>query len=407
MIRELTTDDGAFASSQDADTEGDRGADLHLARGRGPRGAGAGGGRPVRRGLRRDRRGQLGGRDDPVAHLAGRRRAAVPGRRGARGRARPSPGPACWSDARHGRSRRATTRRWRPGTGWRSRPSPRRGGCSGRSATRPRRSGRRRRSSTGCSAEDGSLKRSWKDGRAVGARRARGLRPPRGRPAGAVRDDLRRALVHDRPRASPTGSWRTSPTRPAASSTRRATTRRSSPGPRTRRTTRSRRAGRWRRPCCCGWPPGPGRGDIAKPRNGRSARSRRSWRATRRASPNGSSPRRSRPRTSSRWRSSATRPTARPASCSGPSGRRGGRPGARGRAAGCGPDAAVPLLHDRVAVGGTPTAYVCRGFVCRLPVTDPAALVAQLRARARYGRLTTIAVPAVLSPSGSWFSVGS
>ena len=35
---------------------------------------------------------------------------------------------------------------------------------------------------------------------------------------------------------------------------------------------------------------------------------------------------------------------------------------------------AVPLLHDRIAIDGRPSAYVCRGFVCRLPVTDPAAL---------------------------------
>ncbi len=34
----------------------------------------------------------------------------------------------------------------------------------------------------------------------------------------------------------------------------------------------------------------------------------------------------------------------------------------------------VPLLADRVQIAGLPTAYVCRGFVCRLPVTDPAAL---------------------------------
>ncbi|WP_189978307.1 thioredoxin domain-containing protein, partial [Streptomyces capoamus] len=33
-----------------------------------------------------------------------------------------------------------------------------------------------------------------------------------------------------------------------------------------------------------------------------------------------------------------------------------------------------PLLADRVLVDGAPTAYVCRGFVCDLPVTDPAAL---------------------------------
>jgi len=38
----------------------------------------------------------------------------------------------------------------------------------------------------------------------------------------------------------------------------------------------------------------------------------------------------------------------------------------------------VPLLHDRVAIGGRPTAYVCRNFVCNLPVTDPAALAGQL-----------------------------
>jgi len=38
----------------------------------------------------------------------------------------------------------------------------------------------------------------------------------------------------------------------------------------------------------------------------------------------------------------------------------------------------VPLLHERVALGGAPTAYLCRGFTCRLPVTDAAALVRQL-----------------------------
>ncbi len=41
---------------------------------------------------------------------------------------------------------------------------------------------------------------------------------------------------------------------------------------------------------------------------------------------------------------------------------------------------AVPLLAERVAIGGRPTAYVCRGFVCRLPVTAPDALAAQLEA---------------------------
>jgi uncharacterized protein YyaL (SSP411 family) len=39
---------------------------------------------------------------------------------------------------------------------------------------------------------------------------------------------------------------------------------------------------------------------------------------------------------------------------------------------------AVPLLRERSMVGGVPTAYVCRGFPCRLPVTDPGALRTQL-----------------------------
>ena len=40
MTRELTTTDGAFAASQDADTEGIGGPDLHLERKRDPRGPG-------------------------------------------------------------------------------------------------------------------------------------------------------------------------------------------------------------------------------------------------------------------------------------------------------------------------------------------------------------------------------
>ena len=34
----------------------------------------------------------------------------------------------------------------------------------------------------------------------------------------------------------------------------------------------------------------------------------------------------------------------------------------------------IPLLVGRSAVDGLPAAYVCRGFVCERPVTDPAAL---------------------------------
>ena len=38
----------------------------------------------------------------------------------------------------------------------------------------------------------------------------------------------------------------------------------------------------------------------------------------------------------------------------------------------------VELMRDRVRIDDRPTAYVCRNFACRLPVTDPAALAAQL-----------------------------
>ena len=38
----------------------------------------------------------------------------------------------------------------------------------------------------------------------------------------------------------------------------------------------------------------------------------------------------------------------------------------------------TPLLADRPLVDGKPTAYVCQHFACRQPVTDPAALAAQL-----------------------------
>jgi uncharacterized protein YyaL (SSP411 family) len=40
----------------------------------------------------------------------------------------------------------------------------------------------------------------------------------------------------------------------------------------------------------------------------------------------------------------------------------------------------IPLLDGRVALHGQPTAFVCRAFACRLPVTDPVALRAELEA---------------------------
>ena len=42
--------------------------------------------------------------------------------------------------------------------------------------------------------------------------------------------------------------------------------------------------------------------------------------------------------------------------------------------------AGLPLLADRTAVGGRPTAYVCQHYVCQLPVTEPDALARQLDA---------------------------
>ncbi len=39
---------------------------------------------------------------------------------------------------------------------------------------------------------------------------------------------------------------------------------------------------------------------------------------------------------------------------------------------------AVALLQARFAIGGAPTAFVCRSFACRQPVTEPEALAAQL-----------------------------
>jgi hypothetical protein len=41
---------------------------------------------------------------------------------------------------------------------------------------------------------------------------------------------------------------------------------------------------------------------------------------------------------------------------------------------------AIPLLADRRALDGKATAYLCEGFVCQAPTTDPAQLARQLEA---------------------------
>ena len=46
-------------------------------------------------------------------------------------------------------------------------------------------------------------------------------------------------------------------------------------------------------------------------------------------------------------------------------------------------DGAVKLLDDRTPLGGRPTAYVCRGYTCDAPVTDPSELAKQLEHAAR------------------------
>ena len=58
------------------------------------------------------------------------------------------------------------------------------------------------------------------------------------------------------------------------------------------------------------------------------------------------------------------------------------------RALVCGPESvvasaarAVPFAREKVAIGGGATAYVCRRGRCDLPVTDPAALLTQVRAK--------------------------
>ena len=264
MLRELTTRRRRVRGEPGRRHRGRRGRDVHLARRRGPRGA-----RRRRRavldGVRRDRRRQLGGRHDPVAGPARRRSSRRSTRSPAadvEARLARGAGAAARAACRRGRSRPATTRRSRPGTAWRSARSPMRRGCSAHAPDGAADAARYRAAAEraadvilGGPARRGRPARPIVEGRPRdGPGRPRGLRGPRRRPARAVRGDVRRALVHDGPRRSPTRSSSGSPIRPAASSTPRRTTSASSPGRRTSRTTPRRRAARWRRSSCSGSP---------------------------------------------------------------------------------------------------------------------------------------------------------
>ena len=39
----------------------------------------------------------------------------------------------------------------------------------------------------------------------------------------------------------------------------------------------------------------------------------------------------------------------------------------------------APVLAEKIAIGGKPTAYVCEAMHCELPTSEPAVLAGQLR----------------------------
>jgi hypothetical protein len=58
------------------------------------------------------------------------------------------------------------------------------------------------------------------------------------------------------------------------------------------------------------------------------------------------------------------------------------------------------LMRERVPIGGSATAYVCRGFTCELPTTDPDVLERQVSHLIEDGRPGSPAVDASGSPAG-------
>ena len=225
---------------------GHRGADVHLARRRDPRGAGRRG-PGLHRGVRRHRRRQLGGRHHPVA---GHRRAAT------RSGRRPSPGRVPRLLAR-----RAT------------RPQPARddkalAAWNGLAIAALAEAGRllgeerytaaavraARPSATACSIRRPAC--CGGRGRTVGRSGRASSRTTPTSPRACSRCTRRRSTsAGSSTRAGPGGPdpGAVRATRPAASSTRPTTTSGSSPDPRTRRTTPSRPVARWPPRSCCGW----------------------------------------------------------------------------------------------------------------------------------------------------------
>ena len=282
-----------------------------------------------------------GCRGPPRPRAAGRRRQGRhrlerPRHRRARPRGRPARRPGADRGGALGGRRRARRQR-------RSRRAAR-----ARVARRDRRRARRRRSPTTASSRPGSPRSPSRPGEAAYAVRARELVDACvGRRTGAIARARRRG--------------------PGA---RRAGRRCSGCRIRRRRAVGPRRAGRSRRDAVDA-----GRGRRApRPRGAdrRRARAQTLCASLSRTARCSASPRCWRCR---RGSSSSSRPTRRPARGGGPRHpRRRRRDGHRRAGVARGRRAGFSLFADKSLRDGVATAYDCRDFACRLPVTDPADL---------------------------------
>ena len=233
LLRELRTPDGGFAASQDADTEGEEGATFVWSAAEVRRGPGRRRARAVRRRVRGDRRAATGRgttilsrvRGDAelaerfglaaevVASRLAEARASLLARRGGRPQpARDDKVLAAWNGlaiAALADASRALGASGEPAVAAAAGALSRGGRGRGRDAVLAGLLGARRPAPP-------LVEGRPRDGR----RRARGPREPRRRAARAVRGDLRRALVSRGRPARRRRSSSGSPTRPAGSSTR-------------------------------------------------------------------------------------------------------------------------------------------------------------------------------------------